>query len=301
MATATKQPKSLSVDEMMSYLREDKYVVLDIETTGLSPAKGGFLLEVAAVKVENGKIVDEFESLIDPGVKIYKKTIELTGITNEMIAGKPTYGEVLPQLFNFIDDAVVVAHNAQFDWNRFLLHYFGKLGYYPTNPAICTKRIFQKMYPDRRKTKEGYGLSELVSFYNVPFDEADHHRALADTIGTAKAFIKMREDANKKKPNVSVIFKKKTKKREKAKVTDVTIKSARYWEKTFGTRTLKRIYVQIEDTMKQFGTVYYDIPSRQWYIKDYHSPIDLDHVEKLVLEHLKVDSIEDYLNGLRRR
>lgn len=303
MATATKQPASLSIEEMMSYLNEDKYVVLDIETTGLSPAKGGYLLEVAAVKVEKGKITGEFESLIDPGVKFYKKTIELTGITNEMVQGMPTYGEVLPDLFDFIGDAVVVAHNAQFDWNRFLLHYFGKLGYYPTNPAICTKRIFQKLYPERLKTKEGYGLSSLVTFYGVPFNEDEHHRALVDTIGTAKAFIKMREDALKQKPstNVNVIFtKKKVQKREKDKVTDVKIQSARYWEKTFGTRTIKRIYVQIEDAMKQFGTVYYDIQSRKWYIKEYHSPIDLNHVEKLVLEHLKVDTLEDYLNGLRR-
>lgn len=303
MATATKQPPSLSVDEMMELIKEDKFVVLDIETTGLSPAKGGYLLEVAAVKVENGKIVDEFESLINPGIKFYKKTIELTGITNEMVADQPTYGEVLPDLFAFIDDAVVVAHNAQFDWNRFLLHYFGTLGYYPLNDAICTKRIFQKLYPERRKTKQGYTLSDLVQFYDVPFDEANHHRALVDTIGTAEAFIKMREDALEKAVQpINAIFtkKKKIKVREKEKATNLLIQSARYWEKTFGKRTLKRIYVQIEDDLKQFGTVYYDVPSRRWYVKEYHQPIDLEHVETLVLEHLKVESIEEYLNGVRK-
>lgn len=303
MAVAHKQPKSLSVEEMLEHLNEDKFVVLDIETTGLSPAKGGYLLEVAAVKVENGKITEEFEQLIDPEVKLYGKTISLTGITNEMIVGQPTYGEVLPDLFDFIDDAVVVAHNAQFDWNRFLLHYFGNLGYYPLNPAICTKRIFQNLEPERRKTKEGYGLSELVKFYDVDFDENTHHRALADTKATAEAFIKLREDALERKPSkVNLVFtKKKTKKRERDKVTDITIKSVSYWEKTFGTRTMKRVYVGFVDAARQSGNVYYDIPTRQWYIKDYHSPIDLENVEELVLKYTKSDSMEAYLNGLRER
>lgn len=301
MATAQKQAPSLSIDEMVDYLNEETFVVLDIETTGLSPAKGGYLIEVAAVRVEDGEITDEYEALINPGVKIYGKTIELTGITNEMVEGQPTYGEVLPELFDFIGDAVVVAHNSQFDWNRFLLHYFEKLGYYPANPAICTSRLFQKLYPERRKQKLGYGLSELVKHYDVPFNEDEHHRALVDTIGTAKAFIKMREEALKtnKKPNL--VFKKKLKKREKEKETNITIQSANYWEKTFGTKTMKRIYVRFEDQLKQFGTVFYDIPSKRWYIKEYHQPIDLKRVEELVLETLQVETLEEYLNSLRNR
>lgn len=303
MTTATKQPKSLSVEEMLECLDADHYVVLDIETTGLSPLKGGYLLEIAAARVEKGVITDVFEELINPGVKLYGKTISLTGIDNEMVQGKPTYQEVLPKLFDFIGDSTVVAHNAQFDWNRFLLHYFGKLGYYPTNSAICTKRLFQHIAPERKVTKEGYSLSDLVVHYQVDFDEANHHRALDDTIATAKAFIKMRDVALKRDlTQVNTVFKKKsTKKREHNKVSDVRIKSARYWEKTFGNKTLQRVYVQFEDSQKQFGSVFYNIPTRSWQIKEYHQPIDLKAVETLVLIYVKADSMEDYLNTLREK
>lgn len=301
MTIGTKQPKSLSIDEMFEELSGNDFTVLDIETTGLSPHKGGYIIEIAAVRIKDGKQVDQYETLVDPKTKFYGKTIELTGITNEMVQGKPTIGEVLPDLFEFIGDSVIVAHNSQFDWNRFLLHNFSLIGLYPTNNAICTRRLFQAIEPERRKMKQGYGLSELVVHYGVDFDEANHHRALDDTLATAEAFIKLRKDAlerGRTKKSTFLTLKMKTKKREKEKVTDIQVKTVRYWEKTFGKRTLKRVYVNFEDSNKQFGNVYYDIPTKTWYVKDYAYPIDLTVVEEHVLNKVGKESMEEYLNDM---
>jgi len=298
MATRVKKVESLSVDEMLGCLNEEEYVVLDIETTGLSPNKGGFLIEVAAVKIVNDEVVDTFSELINPGVKIYGKTIELTGITNEMVEGKPTYEEVLPRLYEFMGNSVIVAHNSQFDWNRFLLYYFATLGYYPSNNAVCTKRLFQKLEPERRVLKQGYGLTELVRHYNVEFDEMDHHRALVDTQATAEAFIKMRKDAIDRGlvKTPTIMYTVKSTKEESKMVTNVTIKNVRYWERKFGKKMMKRVYVNFEDNDSQYGTVYYDLMNSTWFVKEYWREIDLKAVESLVLKKVRKDSIEDYVS-----
>lgn len=292
--------KTVPIEDMVTLSKKKEFVVLDIETTGLSPNKGGFIIEIAAIRIVDSKIVEEFSYLIDPKQKLYGKTIELTGITNEMVVGQPTYGEILPKLYNFMGDAVIVAHNAMFDWDRFLLFYFSKLGYYPRNEVICTKRFFQNMRPDRRKLKLGYGLTQLCEEYKVEFDESEHHRALVDTKVTAEAFLKMREDyfqATGTSEN-TVETTEDTPAPDVKKVKTIKVTNVRYWEKKLKTRELKRIYVQFNHQEQYFGTAYYDIPTGCWFIKEFDLPIDIEAVEKAVLSKIAKESMADYLMAI---
>ena len=94
--------------------RNGKYVVFDIETTGLSP-NSCRITEIGAIKIENGEICDKFSQLINPGVPIPPNITELTGISDQMVAGMPDISEVLPEFLSFCRDCTVVAHNASFD------------------------------------------------------------------------------------------------------------------------------------------------------------------------------------------
>lgn len=296
MATAKKV--TVPIEEMISLSTQQEFTVLDIETTGLSPTKGGFIIEIAAVRISKGEIVGEFSSLVDPKQKLYGKTIELTGITNDMVIGQPTYGEVLPKLYNFIGDSVIVAHNAMFDWDRFLVHYFSKLGLYPKNKVLCTKRVFQYLRPERRKLKLGYGLSELTQEYGIHLDENEHHRALVDTKVTALAFLKMRNEYFEKNGiDESTLSTNEMENQidEMEKIKDVTISTVRYWEKTLKSRVLKRVYVQFNYQEQYYGTAYYDIPTNCWFVKEFDLPLDLESVEELVLRKIQKDSMNEYL------
>ena len=90
------------------------YVVFDIETTGFSPYLHR-ITEIGAVKIENGIITEEFHQLIDPGVPVPWRITEITGITDELLAGQPTIEGTLPLFFEFCSDCALVAHNANFD------------------------------------------------------------------------------------------------------------------------------------------------------------------------------------------
>ena len=96
------------------HLLEEEYVVFDVETTGLS-AVYNTVIELAAVKIKNGEIVDTYESFADPKEPISATIIELTGITDDMVQGAPDPLEVLKQFREFAGEATIVAHNASFD------------------------------------------------------------------------------------------------------------------------------------------------------------------------------------------
>src|SRR5690625_3934279 len=116
--------KTDAIKKEIEQLKNPHFVVIDIETTGFSPDKGGRIIEIAAVRVVHGVIKDKFHTLVDPQLKIPAKITRLTGITNEDVKGQPTAIKVLPELYRFIGDGVVVCHNLSFDWNRFLLRGF---------------------------------------------------------------------------------------------------------------------------------------------------------------------------------
>jgi len=96
-------------------------IILDLETSGLSPNYGAKIIEIGMIKVENGKIVDKFQKLINPGFSISHEITDYTGITNKMLNGKPTWYKLRNPILDFIEDYNIIAHNYSFD-KRFLDH-----------------------------------------------------------------------------------------------------------------------------------------------------------------------------------
>ena len=161
-------------------------IVLDTETTGLDYTKER-MVEFAAVRMENGKIKDEFQTLINPEQHIRKSSIAIHGITPEMVEDAPTEAEAMPKIMEFIGDYPIVAHNAIFDYsflNEASKRVFGKE---IENTRIDTQQMFKEIYPDL----ESHGLEALTEKFNV--DLANHHRAMADTMGLALAYPKLKK------------------------------------------------------------------------------------------------------------
>lgn len=166
-------------------------IVLDIETTGLDYTKER-MVEFAAVRLENGVIKDEFQTLINPEQHIRKSSIAIHGITEEMVKDAPTEAEALPKILDFIGDYPIVAHNAIFDYsfiNEASLRQYGK----PiTNQRIDSQYMFKEVYPD----VESCGLVSLMDKFGVTTET--HHRAMADTMGLALSYPHLKKLYEKK-------------------------------------------------------------------------------------------------------
>ena len=161
-------------------------IVLDTETTGLDYTKER-MVEFAAVRLENGKIKDEFQTLINPEQHIRKSSIAIHGITPEMVEDAPTEAEAMPKIMEFIGDYPIVAHNAIFDYsflNEASKRVFGRE---IENTRIDTQQMFKEIYPDL----ESHGLEALTEKFNVNLE--NHHRAMADTMGLALAYPKLKK------------------------------------------------------------------------------------------------------------
>lgn len=177
------------VDDTKKVLKEyndlplsQKFVVFDIETTGLSPT-GDKITEIGAVKLSDGKIVDTFSALINPEKKLSPKIVELTGITDEMLSDKPKIEEVLPQFMKFIDGAMLVAHNSDFD-TGFIRQNCENLGIEYNLKAIDTVSLSRVLLPDMKKHK----LNLVAKRLGIVLE--NHHRAVDDAKATAEIFIK---------------------------------------------------------------------------------------------------------------
>lgn len=166
-----------------------KYVVIDIETTGLDP-RFDEIIEVAGIKYDNRLEVGRFQSFVKPQQKISSFITELTGITNEMVAHAPRIKTVLPDFLSFLDDSIIVGHNVHFDINFIYdnAEYLGLSSF--TNDFVDTMRISRRLYKDL----ENHKLSTLVSFLQV--GSSVEHRALADCIATYECFVKMQAYAD---------------------------------------------------------------------------------------------------------
>lgn len=161
-------------------------IVLDTETTGLDYTKEK-MVEFAAVRLENGKIKDEFQTLINPEQHIRKSSMAIHGITPDMVADAPTEAEAMPKIMEFIGDYPIVAHNAIFDYtfiNEASKRVFGKE---INNARIDSQQMFKEIYPDL----ESHGLEALTNKFHVELN--NHHRAMADTMGLALAYPKLKK------------------------------------------------------------------------------------------------------------
>ncbi len=163
-------------------------VVLDFETTGLSPNMGDRAIEIAGVRLENGQVVDSFQSLMNPGRRVSRFIEDYTGITNKMLADAPACEAVMGDFARFIGDANLVAHNASFD-KRFLDAEFARINHSYSGEFSCSLLLSRRIFQDAHSHK----LGELVRYSNIE-TSGDFHRALYDSEMTAKVWMKMLED-----------------------------------------------------------------------------------------------------------
>lgn len=167
------------------FLPDVTFSIVDIETTGGRPPQHR-ITELAAVKVRDGKIIDEYHALVNPDREIPWSVVRLTGITDAMVADEPDLTDVLPGFLKFIDDTVFVAHCANFDFH--FIRYFSNeyLNREFNPPVLCTFKLAQKLLPKAGR----YNLGELSSFLSLEDDGNDRHRALGDSKTTAQIFIR---------------------------------------------------------------------------------------------------------------
>ena len=173
-------------------MRDLTYVVFDIESTGLS-AHYDHIIEIAAVKVSQGSIIDRYQTFINPNIKISDFTTELTSITQEMVDQGITIDEALHQFLAFSKDTVLVAHNASFDV-PFIEEKCDVLGINKTYLGYMdTLQIARMMYEDQLKS---FNLKALAKHFKVT--QESHHRAEDDARVTAEIFLAMMQDMSSK-------------------------------------------------------------------------------------------------------
>ncbi len=161
------------------------FVVFDVETTG-SGVPPGRMIEIGAYRVREGRVVDEFITLVNPETTIPPFISGLTRITNAMVADAPLFGEIADDLLTFIGDSMLVAHNSGFDMG-FLNHEIGRVykDYRIANPCLCTVKLSRRLLPEIANHK----LKTVADYYEV--DLRDHHRAGPDARATAHIFINL--------------------------------------------------------------------------------------------------------------
>ncbi len=166
----------------------DTVIVLDFETTGLSPDQGDRAIEIGAVKLDRGEIVGRYQCLMNPGRRINGFIEDYTGISNAMLTASPPCEEVMGGFADFIGDSNLVAHNASFD-RRFLDAECRRIGRGYGGEFTCSMLIARRLYPDAPNHK----LGTLVEFNQLPND-GTFHRALADAEMTAHLWLGMLND-----------------------------------------------------------------------------------------------------------
>ncbi len=160
-------------------LHEIKFACLDTETTGLSPAAGGKICEIAVSVSQNGQKIEEFSTLLNPGMPMHPDVIAIHGITNEMVKTAPTFEQILPRLLALLDGCVLVAHNADFDLS-FLRAETQACGLrFPEYPVVDTLKLARKNGRFQRNN-----LGVIATALGINADGA--HRAMADVRMTEK-------------------------------------------------------------------------------------------------------------------
>lgn len=168
------------------------YAVVDVETTGSTPGRGGRITEIAIVEVAGGEIVDEFGTLVDPGRPIPPWIVRLTGIDDEMVADAPEFGEVADLVTERLEDRVFVAHNASFDWRFVDAELRRARSLSPVGPRLCTLRLARRALPGLRRR----GLDALSEHFGIEIQ--DRHRAGGDALATARILTLLFREADRR-------------------------------------------------------------------------------------------------------
>ena len=163
------------------------YCVFDFETTGFNAGGGDSIIEIGAVLIKNGEIIDRFDELVNPGRPLPAKITEITNITDEMLKDKDNEENAVKRFIEFFKDYPMVAHNAKFDCS------FLEMAYKKYNLGTFTNCVIDTLELSRTLDSgfARHNLTALVKRYNVEWDEDAHHRADYDAEGTAKVLDKM--------------------------------------------------------------------------------------------------------------
>lgn len=162
--------------------------VIDFETTGMTPAQGARATEVAIVLLEQGRVVDRFQSLMQTGAWVSPFITQLTGITNEMLRTAPPAAEVMCEAARFVGDAPMVAHNASFD-SKFWQAELALAGQAAPHAFACTVLLSRRIYPQA----PSHSLGNLARYLQLP-STGRAHRALADAEMAAALLARMQQD-----------------------------------------------------------------------------------------------------------
>jgi DNA polymerase III epsilon subunit family exonuclease len=166
-------------------LHESDFVVVDVETTGAKtpPCR---ITEIGAYRVSRGRIVAEFQTLVNPETIIPPFIVELTGITNQMVKDAPIFADVVHAWLDFADEAVLVAHNSPFDV-RFLNHEIARVfpGRRMANTHLCTVKLSRRIFPGLMN----YRLHTVAEHFAIQI--LNRHRAADDALATAEIFLRM--------------------------------------------------------------------------------------------------------------
>lgn len=157
-----------------------KFAIVDIETTG-SHARGHGITEVAVVITDGERILDEWESLVDPGIPIPEHITRLTGIDDDLVADAPPFAAIADELEGLLADCIFVAHNVGFDF-AFIRGHFEEMGREWSRPKLCTVRLSRKLLPNVGSFSLG-SVCERLGISN-----AARHRAMGDAFATAQLF-----------------------------------------------------------------------------------------------------------------
>lgn len=166
-------------------MNADSLVVLDFETTGLSPNNGDRAIEIGAVRIKNGEITERFQQLMNPGIRVNSFIEQYTGITNQMLKNSPSCEQVMTEFAEFLGADNLVAHNASFD-KRFLDAEFARLGINYQGKFSCSLLLARRICQDAPDHK----LGTLVKYCDIE-GNGNFHRALFDAEMTAKVWIAM--------------------------------------------------------------------------------------------------------------
>jgi len=170
-----------------------EFVIFDVETTGLSPTDGDRIIEIAAVKIKEGRVLNRFYSLVNPQRPIPSQATMVNNITDDMVAEAPLAADILPQMIHFIGGACVAGHNVRFDLN-FLCYELALTGrrLHDQTPAVDTLKMARDLLPYLSNHKLAY----LARSLGVVVDQT--HRAMADVEITVGVFLRLMEMAGDK-------------------------------------------------------------------------------------------------------
>lgn len=181
----------IAYEEEHRLLSDATYVVFDVETTGLSAVYDS-IIELAAVKIKDGNVIDKFESFANPHHPLSATTINLTGITDDMVKDAPEIDDVIKRFHDWIGDSILVAHNASFDMG-FLYVGYKKCGLQDTvHPVIDTLELARFLHPEMKNHR----LNSLAKKFNI--DLTQHHRAIYDCEATGYLLLILLKEADQR-------------------------------------------------------------------------------------------------------